>query len=211
MFGPRDSAYAVNLTYDRHTDIHNDIYISPEISIEHPSVGLASLAQLIYYYVSQYIFSLLDPPSITASPASTVQILTSAMFNLSCSAEGQPYPTIVWLRTLSDGSHTVYNTSSISQNGRSFILSYNSISASKVMSIFSVDTSLISDTGNYSCTATNRLGSSSSNISMVSVYSMLHMLIDVLDNNLIFQYCCFFKFRDSFCYLSYEFHDILYQ
>ena len=42
VFGPRDSAYAVNLTYDRHTDT----YISPEISIEHPSVGLASLAQL---------------------------------------------------------------------------------------------------------------------------------------------------------------------
>ena len=45
MFGPRDSAYAVNLTYDRHTDIPTYIYISPEISIEHPSVGLASLAQ----------------------------------------------------------------------------------------------------------------------------------------------------------------------
>ena len=44
MLGPRDSAYAVNLTYDRHTDI---LYISPEISIEHPSVGLASLAQLL--------------------------------------------------------------------------------------------------------------------------------------------------------------------
>ena len=43
VFGPRDSAYAVNLTYDRRTDI----YISPEISIEYPSVGLASLAQLL--------------------------------------------------------------------------------------------------------------------------------------------------------------------
>ena len=42
--GLRNSAYAVNLTYDRHTDIH--IYILREISIEHPSVGLASLAQL---------------------------------------------------------------------------------------------------------------------------------------------------------------------
>ena len=37
--GPRNSGYAVNLTYDRH-------YISREISIEHPSVGLVSLAQL---------------------------------------------------------------------------------------------------------------------------------------------------------------------
>ena len=44
--GLRNSAYAVNLTYDRHTDSIY-IYISHEISIEHPSVGLASLAQLV--------------------------------------------------------------------------------------------------------------------------------------------------------------------
>ena len=46
MFDPRDSAYAVNLTYDRH--IYIPTYISREISIEHPSVGLASLAQKLY-------------------------------------------------------------------------------------------------------------------------------------------------------------------
>ena len=39
-FGPRNSAYAFWTTTDTH------IYISREISIEHPSVGLASLAQL---------------------------------------------------------------------------------------------------------------------------------------------------------------------
>ena len=49
--GLRNSAYAVNLTYDRHTD--NIIYISREISIEHPSVGLASLAQLEKWFPLQ--------------------------------------------------------------------------------------------------------------------------------------------------------------
>ena len=46
--GLRNSAYAVNLTYEtyRHTYIYIHIYISREISIEHPSVGLASLTQL---------------------------------------------------------------------------------------------------------------------------------------------------------------------
>ena len=44
-FGPRNSAYAF-LDHDRHTDIYIYKYISREISIEHPSVGLASLAQL---------------------------------------------------------------------------------------------------------------------------------------------------------------------
>ena len=111
-----------------------------------------------------------DPPSITASPASTIQILNTATFNLFCSADGQPYPSIVWLRNLSNGSHAVFKTSSIAENGRSFTLSYNSTSASEVMSTFSVDTSLVVDTGSYSCIATNRLGSSSSNISTVSIY-----------------------------------------
>ena len=43
--GLRNSAYAVNLTYETYRQ-HIYIYISREISIEHPSVGLASLAQL---------------------------------------------------------------------------------------------------------------------------------------------------------------------
>ena len=47
VFGPRNSAYAVNLTYETYR--HTYIYISREISIEHPSVGLASLAQLLSY------------------------------------------------------------------------------------------------------------------------------------------------------------------
>ena len=38
--GLRNSAYAVNLTYETYQQ-----HISREISIEHPSVGLASLAQ----------------------------------------------------------------------------------------------------------------------------------------------------------------------
>ena len=42
VFGPRNSAYAINLTYET----YRQHIISREISIEHPSVGLASLAQL---------------------------------------------------------------------------------------------------------------------------------------------------------------------
>ena len=44
--GLRNSAYAVNLTYETYRHRYIYIYISREISIEHPSVGLASLAQL---------------------------------------------------------------------------------------------------------------------------------------------------------------------
>ena len=59
----RNSAYAVNLTYDRHTDrptyIYIYIYISREISIEHPIVGLASLAQLAVRYLISLILHVL--------------------------------------------------------------------------------------------------------------------------------------------------------
>ena len=56
-FGPRISAYAFWTT----TDIHTDINISREISIEHPSVGLASLAQLeTYVRMYTYIYENLD-------------------------------------------------------------------------------------------------------------------------------------------------------
>ena len=44
--GLRNSTYAVNLTYDTYRHIYIYIHISREISIEHPSVGLALLAQL---------------------------------------------------------------------------------------------------------------------------------------------------------------------
>ena len=48
-FGPRNSAYAFWTKTDTHTYRH----ISREISIEHPSVGLASLAQLEKWFPFQ--------------------------------------------------------------------------------------------------------------------------------------------------------------
>ena len=49
VFGSRNSAYAVNLTYETYRQ-HIYIYISREISIEHPSKGLASLTQLFHMH-----------------------------------------------------------------------------------------------------------------------------------------------------------------
>ena len=48
VFGPRNSAYAFWHTVDIQTDTY--VYISREISIEHSSVGLASLAQLCLFH-----------------------------------------------------------------------------------------------------------------------------------------------------------------
>ena len=62
-FGPRISAYAFWTTTDIHTYIPTDI--PREISIEHPSVGLASLAQLmdIRQYASKWISGNFQPGS----------------------------------------------------------------------------------------------------------------------------------------------------
>ena len=52
VFGPRNFAHAIFdirtfcIVSHRQTDIPIPIYISRDISIEHPSVGLALLAQL---------------------------------------------------------------------------------------------------------------------------------------------------------------------
>ena len=55
--GLRNSAYAVNLTYETYQHTYIYIYISREISIEHPSVGFASLTQLGYFYDQVHIQS----------------------------------------------------------------------------------------------------------------------------------------------------------
>ena len=57
-FGPRISAYAFWTTTDIHTYIPTDI--PREISIEHPSVGLASLAQLLFKENLHTLFSSLE-------------------------------------------------------------------------------------------------------------------------------------------------------
>ena len=40
------------ILHTRHTDLYTYIHISREISIEHPSVGLASLAQIIHHFAT---------------------------------------------------------------------------------------------------------------------------------------------------------------
>ena len=50
MFGPRNSAYA----FLDMTDIPTYIYISREILIEYPSVGLTSLAQLHVFIIAEH-------------------------------------------------------------------------------------------------------------------------------------------------------------
>ena len=115
------------------------------------------------------IFSLV-PPVITASPVSTIELLSPVRLTLSCSVDALPLPIVVWMRTLDDGSETIFNTSSVLERGRNIFILNNFLTAVNVMSMLSVDTTTAVDSGNYTCIATNRLGSNVSENSDVAVY-----------------------------------------
>ena len=117
-----------------------------------------------------YIFFSLVPPVITTSPVSTIQLLRPVRLTLSCSADALPLPIIVWMRTFDDDSETIFNISSVLERGRNIFIRNSFLTAVNVMSMLSVDTTTAVDSGNYTCIATNRLGSNVSEYSDVAIY-----------------------------------------
>ena len=122
--------------------------------------------------VMQYLntFFSLVPPVIMASPVSTTELLSPARLTLSCSADSLPLPIIAWLRTFDDRSETIFNTSSVLERGRNIFVMNSFLTAVNAMSMLSVDSTTAIDSGNYTCIATNRLGSSVSENFDVAVY-----------------------------------------
>ena len=120
----------------------------------------------------QFVPALLSlvPPVITASPVSTVELLSPARLNLSCSADALPMPIFAWMKTLDDGSETFFNISNTFGNGKSITIMDISISDVNTVSDFSVNSTTAIDSGSYTCVAMNRLGSNVSMDSFVSVY-----------------------------------------
>ncbi len=99
-----------------------------------------------------------------------LNILSPMSLTLTCSADGLPQPIIAWVRTLDDGTDRIFNTSSVLENGRNILISNSNPSSLNTSSSFSVTTTYATDSANYTCIATNRLGSDTSSESMVSVY-----------------------------------------
>ena len=108
---------------------------------------------LVYYYILLYIFfSLLhiDPPSIITAPDG-VEAVYEEMVELNCTAEGLPMPTIMWLVEPYGGGLAVdiMIPTNITQEG-------NTTHTTSVLTLLRVSPN---DTANYTCTASNRLGS----------------------------------------------------
>ena len=123
------------------------------------------------------------PPSITTHPVRTVQLLSPATLNLTCSADGLPLPTISWIRTLSNGSDTLFSMANTIESRRNITISTTN-SNSTVQSTIVIEHTLVIDTANYSCMATNRLGASNSTLSFVSIYVKLYLFCISIYNKL---------------------------
>ena len=117
--------------------------------------------------------SLLVPPTVTESPVDTVQVLTPNELSLNCTADGLPLPSISWVETLSDGTEIEYTMASTDVDGRIFTISSTSISSMLVQSVFTISSSVVLDTSNYSCRATNEVGDMNSTMTQVFVYGKL--------------------------------------
>ena len=107
---------------------------------------------LILDYILLYVFfSLLhiDPPSIITAPDG-VEAVYEEMVELSCTAEGLPMPTIMWQVEPYGGGLAVdiMIPTSITQEGNT--------THTSVLTLLRVSPN---DTANYTCTASNRLGS----------------------------------------------------
>ena len=116
-------------------------------------------------------FHFLVHPGIIISPSNAVQLLSPSQLSLNCSAGGLPLASIYWIRTLSGGSLTIFNISGVLEDGRDVMIT-NTPSSANIFSVFSISSTLATDTANYTCRAINRLGTddSTSTPSVVSVF-----------------------------------------
>ena len=121
-------------------------------------------------------FHFLVQPGIIISPSNAVQLLSPSQLSLNCSAGGLPLASIYWITTLSDGSLTVFNVSGVLEDGRDVIIT-NTPSTANIFSVFSISSTLATDTANYTCRASNRLGTDDSTPSVVSIFGKKSIFI----------------------------------
>ena len=126
-------------------------------------------------------FHFLVQPGIIISPSIAVQLLSRSQLSLNCSAGGLPLASIYWIRTLSDGSLTIFNVSGVLEDRRDVIIT-NTPSSTNIFSVFSISSTLATDTANYTCRASNRLGTDDSTPSVLSIFGKKSIFIIIMLN-----------------------------
>ena len=95
---------------------------------------------------------MIDTPS-----SSTVTVAIGSPLTLNCTSQGSPPDTFTWRK---DGDPTVLQSTSITA------VTYNDTSA-VFLATYSIDSVTASDSGTYTCTVTNPIGSDSATITVV--------------------------------------------
>ena len=114
-----------------------------------PEVYMPSLNNLSSLYTAAPV---IDTPS-----SSTVMVNTGSSFTLSCTSRGSPPDTFIWMK---DGDQTVLQSTSITA------VEYTNTSA-VFCADYSIDRVTVSDSGTYTCTVTNPIGSDSTTFTVV--------------------------------------------
>ena len=111
-----------------------------------------------------YMYLCSDPPSIISPPVG-VQAVYGDVVELNCIAEGLPVPTITWLMEPFGGGIPVIRDN-VTENE-------NAPHITSLLTLLSVNPN---DTANYTCNASNFLGSVTEK-AFVEVLGMLHIVL----------------------------------
>ena len=98
-------------------------------------------------------------PVIDIPSSSTVTVNFGSSLTLNCTSRGSPPDTFTWMK---DNDQTVLQSTSITA------VDYTSFSA-VFRSVYSIDSVTETDSGIYTCTVTNPIGSDSDTITVVAV------------------------------------------
>ena len=83
---------------------------------------------------------------------------------LTCQADGEPVPDIVWIKEANDGSITVFNSSDAN------ITIFETIEGLNITSTLTIQQTSALDTADYRCRVENEVGSVMSTTARVTVY-----------------------------------------
>ena len=131
------------------------------------------LSGMYVYMKHMYMYLCSDPPSIISLPVGA-QAVYGDVVELNCTAEGFPVPTITWLMESFGGGMPVdiATRSNVTENVNSPHVT-NATHITSVLTLLSVNPI---DTANYTCNASNLLGSETERAS-VEVLGMLRIII----------------------------------
>ena len=114
----------------------------------HKSNYFIAKLHILFFYVAA--------PMIGTSSSSTITVLLGSALNLNCTSQGSPPDTFTWRK---DNDPTVLQSTSITA------VDHTSTSA-VFRADYSIDSVTTSDSGTYTCTVTNPIGSDSITITV---------------------------------------------